>query len=404
MTETSLDTASRPTTTTRGIPPWVRGFIVFFALFLFISAVKMIGGGQKVVAQDKSGDDFLKWIFTMVEDPMTGLLIGVLVTSLVQSSSFTTSFVVGLVATSSGVSLHAAVPIIMGANIGTSVTNILVSLANVRHREEFRLSLGGAIVHDFFNVLSVMLFLPLEYAFGVISKPMDMVAKYLATTNMFQTNPSDKIGFIKGAFGALAKLAKWVLVDVFSISKPVAGAIIAALALILLFVALWLLVKMLRGLMQQRLAGAFDRTIFRNPAIAFVVGIILTASVQSSSVTTSLVVPLVGAGILQLRQIYPYTLGANIGTTITAMLAAIALGRPEGMACACGHLLFNIYGTAVFWPLQFIPISLAKGFAKLASRRRLIAAFYIIGFFFLLPASIIAIKNGLLTIIMNWFV
>jgi len=357
----------------------------------------MIGGGLTVVAKDDAGQNFLSWLFEMVEDPMTGLLIGVLVTSMVQASAFTTVFAVTLVS-NGNITLETAVPIIMGANIGTSVTNILVSLAHVRHREEFRLSLGGAIVHDFFNVLSVLLFLPLEYAFGVISTPMRMMKNYLATTEAFQSNPTEKIGFIKGAFSALSDLAKWLLVDVFSISMTVAGTIIAALSLLLLFVALWLLVKMLRGLMQQRLAGVFDKTVFSHPAIAFVVGIILTASVQSSSVTTSLVVPLVGAGILQLKQIYPYTLGANIGTTITALLAALAATKnpAAALACACGHLLFNIYGTLVFWPLQFIPISLAKGFAKLASERRLIAAIYIIGFFFLLPACIIALRNWVL--------
>ncbi|HDY65838.1 MAG TPA: Na/Pi cotransporter family protein, partial [Phycisphaerae bacterium] len=125
--------------------------------------------------------------------------------------------------------------------------------------------------------------------------------------------------------------------------------------------------------------------LFRRPSIAFVVGIVTTVSVQSSSVTTSLVVPLVGAGVLKLRQIYTYTMGANIGTTITAMLAALGTGSAAAMACAFAHLLFNLYGTVIFWPLQFIPISLAEGFAKLASRRRLVAALYIIVFFFLLP-------------------
>ena len=154
MKELTPGPIARTQTAKAGIPSWMRGLIALFALFLFISAVKMIGGGLKIVAKDDAGQDFLRWIFSMVEDPMTALLIGVLVTSLVQSSSFTTSFVVGLVAMPEGsgisISLHSAVPIIMGANIGTSVTNILVSLAHVRHREEFRLSLGGAIVHDFF--------------------------------------------------------------------------------------------------------------------------------------------------------------------------------------------------------------------------------------------------------------
>ena len=137
----------------------------------------------------------------------------------------------------------------------------------------------------------------------------------------------------------------------------------------------------------------FSTNFFSSPLPAFLLGMGLTAAVQSSSITTSVVIPLAGAGILTLRQIYPYTLGANIGTTITAMLAALSLGSAPAVACAFGHLLFNVYGTVIFWPLQVIPISLAKEFAKLASRRRLIAAAYILGIFFLLPICVILLTN-----------
>jgi len=387
MSET--DTSSLvPSPPLAGMPNWLRGLITIGLVFLFVSAVKMMGGGLKVIAADPGGEDYLHSLFSLVDQPVNGLFVGLLVTSLVQSSSFTTSMTIGFVA-GGQVSLAAAIPIIMGANIGTSVTNILVSLAHIRQRREFRRSFAGAIVHDFFNVLSVLLFLPLEWAFGIISKPTQWFSEMLAQTTLFQSDPTKQIGFLKGFFGLLGAGAKWLVLDVMGFSKPVGGTIVAAAALVLLFVALVLLVKMLRGLMQSRLSDVFDRTLFRRPGIAFMVGIILTASVQSSSVTTSLVVPLVGAGILKLRQIYPYTLGANIGTTLTAMLAAVGTGKAEAMGCAMGHLLFNFYGTAVFWPLQFIPISLAKGFAKLASRRRLLAAGYVLAAFFVVPIVVI---------------
>jgi len=323
-----------------------------------------------------------------------GLFIGLLATSLVQSSSFTTSMVVGLVAVGD-IPLANAIPIIMGANIGTSVTNILVSLAHVRRRLEFRRSFGAAVVHDFFNVLSVLLILPLEHAFGIISGPTKHIAEYLSHTRLFESDPTKQMGLLKKLFGMLGKGAKWLLTEVMELSPTVAGTIIAGAALLLLFVALWMLVKLLRGLLQGRLSGVFDRTLFRNPGTAFLAGIILTIAVQSSSVTTSLIVPLVGANILQLAQVYPYTLGANIGTTVTAMLAAIGTASAPAMACAFGHLLFNLYGTTVFWPLQFIPISLAKGFARLAARRRYLAVFFILGLFFVLPILIILISRSL---------
>ena len=373
----------------------VGGLIALFAIYLFLAAINLMGGGLKSIAKVPQGKEWMDGIFACVDHPLAGLFVGLLVTSLVQSSSFTTTMVVILVG-SGQVSLVTAIPIIMGANIGTSVTNILVSLAHVRQRLEFRRSFGAAVVHDFFNVLSVLLFLPLEHAFGIISRPAEAVSHFLAKSVFLDDNPNKKIGFLKTAFKALGKAFAWLLEKIAGPGHDtVIGAIVAGAALVLLFFALWMLVKLLRHLMQGRLSGMFDRTLFRNPATAFIVGIVITAAVQSSSVTTSLVVPLVAASILKLKQIYPYMLGANIGTTVTALLAALAVtqGKAPAIACAFAHLCFNMYGTVVFWPLQFIPISLAKGFAKIAARRRYVAGLFVLGFFILLPAAIILIKN-----------
>ena len=93
---------------------------------------------------------------------------------------------------------------------------------------------------------------------------------------------------------------------------------------------------------------------------SFLFGLCLTAIVQSSSVTTSLVVPLAGAGILNVRQIFPYTLGANVGTTVTALLAALGTGNGIAVTVAFSHLLFNIFGIAIFYPLKRLPITMAE--------------------------------------------
>ncbi len=369
---------------------WATGAAALIALYVFIAAVSMIGGGLKTVAADPQGKAALDGLFAQISDPLTGLFIGLLVTSLVQSSSFTTSMTVGLVA-GGELGLASAIPIIMGANIGTSVTNLLVSMANIRRRRQFRRSLAGAIVHDFFNVLSVLVLLPLEVGFGIISRVTLWVSDALAGAELFSRDPVEDMGVLKAFFALPFKGAETLLLDGLDVGKIVGGAILAVVALALLFAALWVLVRCFRGLLQDRLSVLFRKTVFRNPATAFVAGIIATAAVQSSSVTTSLIVPLVGAGLLKLKQVYPYTLGANIGTTITAMLAALGTGSAPAMACAFGHLVFNTYGTVIFWPLQFIPISLAKGFAKLASRRRHIALLFFVGVFYGLPLAVIVL-------------
>jgi len=375
----------------RAARTWFQGLVAVAALYLFITAVNTMGHGLKVVAGVPASEAYLRELFSYVANPVAGLCVGVLLTSLVQSSSFTTSFTVGLVAAGEIQLVH-AVPIIMGANVGTSVTNLLVSLANLRRRREFRRSLAGAIVHDLFNVLSVLLFMPLEVAFGILSRPALAASEWLKGRAFFSADPK-KFNFIKEATRPLADLLDWLLLRVCGLSETVGGLVEAGLAVALLFVALWLLVKVLQGLLRDRLGGLFDRTLFRNAAVAFAVGMVVTAAVQSSSVTTSLVVPLVGAGVLRIKQVYPYTLGANIGTTITAVLAALGTAHPAAMGGALSHLLFNIYGTVVFWPLKAIPISLAKGFAKAASRRRILAAVYILVIFFVLPIILLIVVN-----------
>ena len=108
--------------------------------------------------------------------------------------------------------------------------------------------------------------------------------------------------------------------------------------------------------------------------------------------TTSLAVPLAGAGLLTLRQIYPYTLGANVGTTVTAILAALAVGRPEAITVAFAHLLFNVSGIALIWPvarLRHVPIRLATRLARVSVTARWVPLVYIVLGFYFVPLLLI---------------
>lgn len=134
--------------------------------------------------------------------------------------------------------------------------------------------------------------------------------------------------------------------------------------------------------------------IFGAPLAAMACGVVLTVLVQSSSVTTSIIVPMVGAGILTVRQIFPYTLGANIGTTITALLAALALAGDNaetgifGITIAFAHLLFNIFGIVLIYGipiLREVPLKMADWMGMLAYKNRWYAFLYLVSLFFLLP-------------------
>ena len=101
-------------------------------------------------------------------------------------------------------------------------------------------------------------------------------------------------------------------------------------------------------------------------------------------------VPLVGAGVIALRQVFPYTMGANIGTTLTAVLATAAAAEPTtALRLAFRHILFNVIGVVIFWPFRWLPIWIAEQFAELSSRNKYIPMIYIVVVFYLLPAAII---------------
>jgi len=393
LDDVKVDVPSRPTRQNN----WLLAAGALVLLYFFLAAIGLMGHGLKSNIAKKNATFIRGAVSQYAGNPVAGLCVGVLVTAIVQSSSFTTSLVVVLVGAGQ-MGLVTAVPIIMGANIGTSVTNTLVSLAHIRRRHEFRRSLAGAVVHDQFNLLAVLVVMPLELAFGVLSKPALAFADWMKVGASEGVNIKNYNVFkmlVKPINGAM----DWLCLDFLGVSHMTAGIIEAIVAVAILFVALIFLVKVLQRLMTDRLGGMFSKTFFRNGATSFIVGICATVAVQSSSVTTSLIIPLVGAGVLTIRQVFPYMLGANIGTTITAILAGlagVALARGAdgavqaaaagGLAIALAHLLFNAYGTIIFWPLKWMPISLAKGFAKMAMKRRFLAAVYIVGMFFLLPA------------------
>jgi len=157
----------------------------------------------------------------------------------------------------------------------------------------------------------------------------------------------------------------------------------------MLFVALRYIIKTLRSLVLARVEKFFQRYIFRTPVLGFLLGILLTVLVQSSSITTSIIIPLIGAGVLNLVQVFPYMLGANIGTTITAFLASFVTGSHEAVAVAFAHLVFNAYGIAIFWPLKKIPLWLATKLAEITRKTRIIPLLYVAVVFYIIPVMIL---------------
>lgn len=357
----------------------LRGLLLLGILYGFFVGLDLFGQAFKLF-----GRGFAEALIERTANPLVGLVIGILATSLLQNSSSTTSMVVGLVA-AGALTIEGAIPIIMGANIGTSVTNTLVSLGHVTRREEFQRAFAGATVHDFFNLLAVAILLPVEMATG-----------YLRSSSLFFA------GILEGAGGI--RLFNPLQAIVRPTAKAIAGLLgdSAILVLltggVLLLLSLKYLVDVLKAVMTGRAELILHRTLFRSAISAIGAGMMITAMVQSSSITTSLMIPMVGAGIVTLEQVFPFTLGANIGTTVTAMLAALSTGNPAAVTVAFSHLLFNVSGTLIIYlppPLRAIPLALARGLGRVGSRNRMLAAAYILVVFFGLPVLLLVISGVL---------
>ena len=156
------------------MPTWLRAILVIALLYIFLGGVKLLEAGIKGL-----GSDLTDQLFDRVANPLAALSVGVLATVLVQSSSVTTSTIVGLVA-GGLLSVEAAVPMIMGANIGTTVTNTIVAMASVRNSDEFRRAFAAATMHDFFNLMVVAVLLPLQLATGFLSSWAASIAEFIS--------------------------------------------------------------------------------------------------------------------------------------------------------------------------------------------------------------------------------
>ncbi|MDH3457252.1 MAG: Na/Pi symporter [Gemmatimonadota bacterium] len=369
-----------------------RGVAVLVLLFLFLLGVNGLSDGFRAVGEGGLLDSF----FSATENPFIGLMVGILATALVQSSSVTTSMIVAFVAAPEmPLPIANAVPMVMGANIGTTVTNMIVSMAHIGRKEEFRRAFGVATCHDFFNLMAVAILLPLELLTGYLQHTATTLASLLTGLGGMEYESP-----IKGVLKAALEPGK-KLISLMTSSEQVGGAVLVVLSGATIFGALLFLARTLRSALRTRVEGVVSRAFGQRAVVAMLLGLIVTAMVQSSSITTSLLVPLAGASLITLEQAFPITIGANIGTTVTALLAALAatgVNASLGITIALVHLLFNLSGTLLIYPVERvreIPLSAARWLADAVTESRRLAVVYVILFFYGLPA-VFAVLNSVL--------
>jgi len=407
---------------------------VLFFLYFFLFGLGLLGDSAKVMGGCEAGE-----LFGDDTNPIAGLMVGILATVLLQSSSTTTSIVVSLVG--SVINVNQGIYMIMGANIGTSVTNTIIAMAQMGDGDQLERAFGGAVVHDLFNFLTVICLLPIEVITGYLAALTSAMVrntdtekgdKWEGPIKKLVSPLSKKIiiankNVIKGVAGGEScddyypinctdGIETYDTCDTGLIScnkktdecpafftqyatkndDKVSGGVCFFIAIVIMFVCLIGLVTCL----QKMLLGMSTRIIYKatnvNGYLAIVIGAGVTMIVQSSSITTSALTPLVGIGVLRLEQMLPLTLGANIGTTLTAIMAALVASGTDPLQVALAHLFFNITGILIWYPIPFmrrIPLQGARTLGKATRLWRGFPVAYIFFTFFIVPLLFLGLSS-----------
>lgn len=355
-------------------------------IYFMLLAVSIIGNGFNTMTSGHA-----EGLFEFASHPVTGLIIGILATALIQSSSTVTSIIVAMVA--GGLPITLAVPMMMGANVGTSITNTIVSMGHIHDKREYEKAFQAATIHDVFNVMAVIIFLPLEVLFGILERISGWLVSWMHSDTAVAVG-----GFnpIKAVTKPVNEQLQWLLGD---LSNGYAGAIMIILGIGLIVASITFLGRIMKALMVGRAKSLSYKSIGRGPVSGIASGTAVTVLVQSSSTTTSLMVPLVGSGVLTARDIYPFTLGANIGTCITALIAALGITgvmAEPALQIALVHLVYNVLAVAIIFGLPWlreIPPVFSAALARQVAKRKILGVMYILGVFFALPFGLLLLSG-----------
>ena len=353
-------------------------------MYFYLFSLDLLGTGAKVVSGCRGG-----MIFGSELNPVSAVMVAALATAMLQSSSTTTSIIVALVS-DQAISVKDGVYLVMGANIGTSITNDIMSLAHFMKEDEFERAFSAACLHDLFNILTVALLLPFEVWTGYLETvtrlivdgaetrtgedwegPMELWVKPLTRKLIIsnkkaillvaegdscedfypttcvegvpQSHSTCHSGFVT-CDKSTGDCPAWFREGASLHDDKVAGGVTVAMALILCFVC----VTGLMYVAQFLLKGLSTRVVYKvvnvNGYLGIALGTGLTMLLQSSSLTTAILTPWAGIGVIRLEQMYPLTLGANIGTTLSSILAALVAKGLDPLQVALAHLFFNITG------------------------------------------------------------
>ena len=347
---------------------------IFFFFLLFLFSIELLSTSFKSLSFDLA-----KNLINDNTSVFVGLLIGILATAIMQSSSATTSIIIGIFGSSflSGdieKTLFFIIPYIIGANIGTSITSLFVSFAHIKDKTEFRNAFSISTIHSLFNIILMIIIFPLQYYTNFLGKLSIYFSSFFYDKTFFNIGLKNPIDFIfQFPLNLLNNLSPYFLI---------------VLSLIFIFFSLKYISIFLRQLFSDNIKQIIDKVIFKSKYSALTFGFFITLIIQSSSASTALLVPFAAIGLVKLNRAYPFILGSNVGTTITALLAALIIGTNLALAIAFSHMIFNILGIILLFVLpvarKFMYV-LTEKILTLTQKYKYFPFIYVGGIYFIIP-------------------
>ncbi|MBT4165432.1 Na/Pi cotransporter family protein [archaeon] len=343
-----------------------------FFLYLFILSIELIKKTSLALAPD------IKLFLMQNLSPIKAVAVGWFTTSIVQSSGAVGSVMATFIGNNL-ITLPTTVYILIGASFGTSITALIISfITESKQKKDFRHGFEIGLCYAIYSALLVAIIFPLEFFFQFFSKTSLFLASQLG----------EKISFIK-----VPNIIEIITSPVINpITKQNHNLTIIILAFIILLIALRYLSKSIIEVFGgEDNARKFINKYFDSKYKAYIIGIILTAIVFSSSITIGLLVPLAVSRLISLKKAIPFILGADLGTFTDLILVSLIIGKTSSLAVALTVMLFGIIGGIIFLPhidfLHKITKYTSKKLIKISRKK----AFYILLGFIAIPLAIILI-------------
>lgn len=376
------------------------GLTLLISIFFFIASLEGVKNGFKLI--------FAEWqtsILTMVTSDtaaITGLAVGMLCTALVQSSS---AVVAGTMVSMAGMvaaglpltdAVRFGVPMVFGANIGTTITNTIVAFGVERGMtmDEFKDTIPGVIVDDVYEALTITIFFTLELTTGFLSK-------LVLWLGHFYQNVLQLEGFFSSFENSIVDILvkepiivpmKALLVD--TVGPKAAGVLMFVIWFAVIILSMSMITKGLERMIELEWEDKV-KAAFEQPARGWFTGFMITLIVGSSSIGTSLVIPFLATKVVNLKKAYPYLVGCNMATAVDfSQIYGYMAGGLTGMVLGSAHILLNIIAMIIWFisPLRVVPIAIAEWLGDKITHNQN-AAFallvWVVGLFFVVPIIVI---------------